>query len=89
MEVGASFRPLVTMLNGEYSAQQVVDRFAQNGQNPQSQGPVAAFAQRALKQGAQDLLMGLLRQGFLVARDSDVVACDETAHLSFPKTRSP
>ena len=38
MEVGASFQPLLTMLNGQYSAQQVVDRFAQNGQNPQPRG---------------------------------------------------
>ena len=81
MEVGASFQPLLSMLDGQYSAQQVVDRFAQNGQNPQPEGPVAALAQRALKQAAQDLLLGLLRQGFLVARDSDGVAGDETPNL--------
>ena len=70
MEVGASFQPLVTMLNGQYSAQQVVDRFAQNDHDPQFHGPVAELTQRALKRGAQDLLLGLLRQGFLVARHS-------------------
>lgn len=77
MEVGASFKPLLTMLDGQHSAQQVVDLFSQNGQNPQPEGQVAAFAQRALKQAAQDLLLGLLYQGFLVARSTDGVPCDE------------
>lgn len=74
MEVGASLQPLLTLLDGQYSAQQVVDRLAQNAQNPQAEGPVAAFAKQALKQAAQDLLLAMLRQGFLVARD-------QTPHL--------
>jgi radical SAM protein with 4Fe4S-binding SPASM domain len=81
MEVGVSFQPLLTMLNGQYSAQQVVDRFAQNGQNLQPEGPLAVFAQLALKQAAQDLLLGLLHQGFLVVRNTDGVACDEMPHF--------
>ena len=68
------------MLNGQYSAQQVVDRFAQNDHDPQCHGPVAELTQRALKRGAQDLLLGLLRQGFLVARDSDLVSRDSITH---------
>jgi len=74
MEVGGSFQPLLTMLNGQYPAQEVVDRFVQNGQGPQPEGQVAAFANRALRQASQDLLLGLLQRGFLVARQTDGVA---------------
>jgi len=66
MEVGASFQPLLNLLNGQYSAQEVVDRFAGCGPKPQSEGLVTAFAEGALKQGAQELLTGMLHQGFLV-----------------------
>ena len=68
MEVGASFQPLLNLLNGQYSAQEVVDRFAGGGPRSQSDSLVAAFAEDALKQGAQDLLTGMLHQGFLVER---------------------
>jgi MoaA/NifB/PqqE/SkfB family radical SAM enzyme len=74
MEVDASFQPLLNLLNGHHSAQQVVDRFVESSQNPQLQGPVVAFADRAMKQGANDLLLGLLRRGFLVERQEEVVA---------------
>jgi MoaA/NifB/PqqE/SkfB family radical SAM enzyme len=68
MEVGASFQPLLNLLNGQHPAQEVVDRFVECGRKPQPEGPVAALAERALKQGAQELLTGLLHQGFLVER---------------------
>ena len=68
MEVDSSFEPLIRMLNGQYTTQQVVDRFVEDGQDPQVTGPVAAFSQRTMKQGANDLLRGLLHQGFLVER---------------------
>jgi radical SAM family protein/4Fe-4S single cluster protein len=68
MEVGASFQPLLGLLNGQYSAQEVVDRFVGDGWNSPLQGPVAALAERAMKQGAQELLTSLLHRGFLVER---------------------
>jgi MoaA/NifB/PqqE/SkfB family radical SAM enzyme len=71
MEVGASFRPLLNMLHGEYTGQDIVDRFAADGDHPDAGGPVAAFAQRALKKSAQELLLSLLHRGFLVAREPD------------------
>lgn len=74
MEVDASFQPLLGLLNGSHSAQQVVARFAESSQNPLLQGPVAAFADGAMKQGANDLLLGLLHRGFLVERQQEVVA---------------
>ena len=74
MEVDSSFQPLLNLLNGHHSAQQVVDRFVESSQNPQLQGPVVAFADRAMKQGANDLLSGLLSRGFLVERHEEVVA---------------
>jgi hypothetical protein len=46
----------------------------ESSQNPQLQGPVVAFADRAMKQGANDLLLGLLHRGFLVERQEEVVA---------------
>jgi radical SAM protein with 4Fe4S-binding SPASM domain len=68
MEVDSSFEPLIRMLKGQYTAQQVVDRFVDDGRDPQVKGPVAEFSQRTMKQGANDLLRGLLHQGFLVER---------------------
>jgi len=70
MEVDASFQPLLSLLNGKYSAQQVADQFAESNRNPEVEGPVADFAARALKEGAKDLLLGLLHQGFVVEREA-------------------
>ncbi len=70
----ASFEPLLGLLNGRHSAQQIVARFAESSQNPLLQGPVAAFADGAMKQGANDLLLGLLHRGFLVERQQEVVS---------------
>jgi MoaA/NifB/PqqE/SkfB family radical SAM enzyme len=68
MEVGASFQPLLGLLNRQYSAEEVVDRFVASDSSAQLQGPVAVFAERAMKQSAQELLTCLLHQGFLVER---------------------
>ncbi|HUI41770.1 MAG TPA: radical SAM protein [Terriglobia bacterium] len=68
MELDASFQPLIAMLNGQHPAQEVVDRFVECSRKPRPEGLVAAFAERALKQGAQELLVGLWHQGFLVER---------------------
>lgn len=68
MEVDASLRPLLALLDGTHSAQQVVDDFVANAHDPHAQGPVAEYAHRALEQGAKELLMSLLHQGFVVAR---------------------
>jgi hypothetical protein len=57
---------LLGLLDGQYSSQEVVDRFVGTGRNSQPQGPLAIFAQRAMKQGAQELLTCLLHRGFLV-----------------------
>jgi hypothetical protein len=67
MEVDASFQPLLALLDGKHSAQDVVDGFVQNGSSPEVDGPLAAFSRRALRQGAQDLLLSLQHQGFLVS----------------------
>jgi MoaA/NifB/PqqE/SkfB family radical SAM enzyme len=66
MEVGASFQPLLSLLNGRYSAEEVVDRFVGSGPESQIQGLVGVFAEKAMKQGAQELLTSLLHRGFLV-----------------------
>jgi sulfatase maturation enzyme AslB (radical SAM superfamily) len=63
-EVGASFQSLLLMVNGQNSLKQVVDRFARK-ENPEPEGPVAELAQRALRKGAQDLLLELLHRGLL------------------------
>jgi MoaA/NifB/PqqE/SkfB family radical SAM enzyme len=68
LEVDASFQPFLNSLNGQYSAQQVVDRFVEDAQGAQSANPLTEFTQRAMRQGAQDVLLGLLHQGFLVER---------------------
>jgi hypothetical protein len=64
MEVDGSYAPLLELLNGRHSAQEIVVRFA-DGDGPPSKGPVAEFARRALKKGACDLLENLIHEGFV------------------------
>ena len=64
----ASFQPLLNLLDGQYSAQQVVDRYVESTQNSDFQSPLTSFTQEATRQGANELLLGLLHQGFVVER---------------------
>jgi MoaA/NifB/PqqE/SkfB family radical SAM enzyme len=67
LEVDASFQPLLRSLNGQYSAREVVDQYIGNSvQNPQMDNSLTIFTQGALQRGANELLLGLLHQGFLV-----------------------
>jgi radical SAM protein with 4Fe4S-binding SPASM domain len=69
LEVDASFQPLLHSLNGQYSAREVVDRYiGENVQNPKPVSAITAFTQGTLQQGANELLLGLLHQGFVVER---------------------
>jgi MoaA/NifB/PqqE/SkfB family radical SAM enzyme len=68
LEVDASFQPLLNSLNGQYSAQQVIDRYVESAQGSAFQSPLASFTQEATRKGANELLLGLLHQGFVVER---------------------
>jgi len=68
MEVDASFQPLLTMLDGRYSAQELVERFVENGNSSQSQGVLADFVNKATKRCVTELLSGMLHRGFVVER---------------------
>lgn len=71
LEVDASFQPLLRSLNGQCSAREVVDRYiGDSAENPKIESALSAFTQGALQQGANELLLGLLHQGFLVERQS-------------------
>jgi MoaA/NifB/PqqE/SkfB family radical SAM enzyme len=69
MEIDASFQSLLALLNGQYTAPQVVERFVESNQTPLVQGPIAELSHRTFKEGANNLLLGLLHEGFLVERD--------------------
>jgi MoaA/NifB/PqqE/SkfB family radical SAM enzyme len=67
LEVDASFEGLLQSLNGQCSARQVVDQYiGESAPNSQSESPLREFTRGALEQGANELLLGLLQQGFLV-----------------------
>lgn len=69
LEVDASYEGLLQALNGRYSAGQVIDRFiGESTPNSQSPGPLEQLTHDALAQGANELLLGLLQQGFLEQR---------------------
>ncbi len=69
LEVDASFQPLLQCLNGQHSAREVVERYvgsSDRGSNGQNE--LEALTQGALKQGANELLRGMLQKGLLVER---------------------
>lgn len=69
LEVDGSFEPLLLSLNGQYSAREVVNRYAGNpGQNGSVESGLEALTQGALRQGASELLQGMLQQGMVVER---------------------
>lgn len=71
LEVDASFEPLLRSLSGQYSAQQVVDQYVDSDdQNPQNDNALKELTQAVLKQSANELLSGLLHQGFVVERQA-------------------
>jgi len=52
---------------------EVVDQYIGDSvQNSKIETTLGAFTQSALQQGANELLLGLLHQGFLVERPSEV-----------------
>ena len=65
LEVDTSFQPLLDSLRGQYSAQEVVDRYVESSL---CESPLAPFAQEAMRKGANELLLGLMQQGFVVQR---------------------
>jgi MoaA/NifB/PqqE/SkfB family radical SAM enzyme len=65
LEVDASFQPLLDSLRGQYSAQEVVDRYVDSSL---LDSPLAPFAQEAMRKGSTELLFGLMQQGFVVQR---------------------
>lgn len=71
LEVDASFQPLLCSLDGQHSAKEVVDQYiGDSTQNPPIESAIIALTQSALQRGAQELLCGLLHQGFLVERQN-------------------
>jgi MoaA/NifB/PqqE/SkfB family radical SAM enzyme len=67
MEVDASFEPFLRALDGRCSAREVVDRYVGgNCADAMDGSGFEALAQGALRQGANELLLGMLHQGFLV-----------------------
>ena len=68
LEVDGSFQPLLNSLNGTCSASEVVDRYVESMQGASFQSPLASFTQEVAKTGANELLQGMLRQGFVVER---------------------
>ena len=68
IEVDKSFQPLLALLDGQHSAEQIVEHYVASNQSQEVEGLVAAFASKALREGANDLLLGLRHQGFLVER---------------------
>jgi hypothetical protein len=66
MEVDGSYEPLLELLNGRHSAQEIVVRFADGDRGP-SGGSIADFARRATKKAASDLLKSLIHEGFVSA----------------------
>lgn len=66
MQVDASFQPLLALLNGQYTAPQVIERFVESGQLSIFEGPIAELSRKTMKEGANDFLLCLLHEGFLV-----------------------
>jgi MoaA/NifB/PqqE/SkfB family radical SAM enzyme len=67
LEVDGSFKSLLGYLNGHYSAGEIVDRYVGNGgQGAASASALDMLTQSALRQGAKELLQGMLQQGFVV-----------------------
>ncbi len=68
LEVDASFQPLLHALDGKYSASEVVDQYVESTRSSDFQSPLTSFTDGAMKEGANQLLLGLRQQGFVVER---------------------
>jgi len=69
LEMDGSFQPLLLSLNGQFSAREVVDQYiGDNAPNAESASELATLTQGALRQGASELLLGMLHQGLVVER---------------------
>jgi MoaA/NifB/PqqE/SkfB family radical SAM enzyme len=69
MMVDASFQPLLDALHGQHSAPEVVDQYV-GVSHAKVDSALEALTQGALRQSANDLLLGMLHQGFLVEQQS-------------------
>ncbi len=70
MEVDASFQPLLDALNGQHSASEIVDRYIGSLHNAKINSDLEAITQTVMRQSANELLLGMLHQGFLVEREN-------------------
>lgn len=68
LEVDASLQPLLNVLDGRHSAEEVVKQYLESTQSSDFQSPLTSFTQEAMKEGANQLLLGLRQQGFVVER---------------------
>lgn len=65
IEVDASLKPLWNLLDGQHTVEEVVDRIMGNGKG-QGQSATDDFVRRVREESLHDLLLGLVRQGFLI-----------------------
>jgi len=70
MEVDTSFQPLLDALNGQHSVSEVIDRYVGSLCNSKINSELEALTQSAMRQSANELLLGMLHKGFLVERAS-------------------
>ncbi len=68
MEVDASFRPLLDLLDGHHSADEVIDRFVETRSYPGVDESLAQFTRKAMRAAARELLQRLCHQGFIESR---------------------
>jgi hypothetical protein len=71
LEVEASFQPLLGCLDGRYSAPEVIDKYVgDSGHGAPSGSGLEMLTQSALRRSTNELLQGMVQQGFLVERPS-------------------
>jgi hypothetical protein len=67
VELSASlFGPLANMLDGSHTLGDIAERCRQEAQGP-GETPLDAFVSAEKARGVEDVLVGLIRQGLLVA----------------------
>jgi MoaA/NifB/PqqE/SkfB family radical SAM enzyme len=69
LEVEACFQPLLSCLDGRYSAPEVIDKYVGNGgHSAASSSGFEMLTQSALRRSTNELLQGMVQQGFLIER---------------------
>lgn len=71
VQLGSSLLSLLHILDGRHTANAIVSSFSQRTAGTNSD-PVTAFEQDVMADGFKDVLLGLLREGFLVASDGSI-----------------